>query len=171
MNIEWREINADYIVSSDGQIGSRKGRKLRMLRPDCDKQGYRTAAIYCNGKKSRPKVHQLVAEAFLGPKPTPAHQVNHKNGVKSDNMVGNLEWVTASQNNHHRYDVLGVKALRGGALPQTKLTEADVREIRRRCKAGELYKIIAADHGITLAYVGEIANRKKWAWLDAEAHK
>lgn len=166
MNIEWKEINPNYIVSSDGQVGSRWSGKLKMLKPGRNSNGY-MLVVLCDGSggKRSVTVHILVAEAFLGPRPTPKHQVNHKNGVKIDNRDHNLEWVTYSQNTRHSYDVLGNKAAHGEAHSQVKLTEAEVREIRRRQSEGELQRVIAADHGITPSNVSQIANGKRWSWL------
>lgn len=48
--------------------------------------------IDANGKGHEHAVHILVAEAFLGPAPSPAHRVAHKNGKLTDNAAANLEW-------------------------------------------------------------------------------
>jgi len=60
-------------------------------------------------------VHVLVAETFIGPAPTSAHQVNHKDGNKKNNKVNNLEWVTSSENRKH--------AINNGLCPTTRISD------------------------------------------------
>ena len=64
--------------------------------------GYPNLALRNGGKPKKFKIHRLAAEHFL-PNPYDKPCVNHKNGVRDDNRVVNLEWVTHSENNHHRY--------------------------------------------------------------------
>lgn len=163
----WKEIpGTEYSVSSEGRAASRKFGKWRVMRPTLNGNGYPCVSFYDDGTERVLTVHQLVAEAFLGPRPSPKHQVNHIDGVRNNPRVDNLEWVTQSGNQRHRFDVLKHGNARGESCNLTKLTEADVREIRIRLVAGELQRIIAADYGIYQTNVSHIATRKTWAWLD-----
>lgn len=163
---EWRDIpGTEYSVSSEGRVGSRRYGKWRVLRPRPDGHGYFSVAIYTESGRMEHRIHHLVAEEFLGPRPTPAHQINHKNGIRDDNQAVNLEWVTPSENTRHSFDALGKKAPRGEAHGNAKVTETEVRAIRSRRAAGEPLMVIAADYGIGKANVGHIASRKNWAWL------
>lgn len=160
----WKPIpDTDYAVSNTGKVASMK-KGWRVLKQALASGGYPFVSICSKGTHGC-KVHSLVAEAFLGPRPTAAHQVNHKNGVKVDNHAENLEWVTSQENIRHRFDVLGHVGLRGEKAGGAKVTEVEVREIRKRRAAGERLKDIAADYGIGFANVSSIALGKNWAWL------
>lgn len=163
MNVEWRDINPDYSVSSDGEVGSRRRGKFRVMKPRDNGWGYSAVKICTDSGKRSVLIHRLVAEAFIGPPPTPLHSINHKNGIRADNRVGNLEWVTRSENNHHAYSVLGHKAARGEAHGHVKLTEANVREIRRR--AGEGKTPLGREFGVSPITIYEIVSRRTWTWL------
>ncbi len=166
MDEVWKEIpGTDYSVSDQGRVASRKFGKWRVMPLSPNRKGYLQVALFSSGMQNTRPVHQLVAEAFLGPRPTPKHQVNHKDGIKSNNRDCNLEWVTQSENQRHRFDVLKHHALHGEACGPSKRTEAEVREILRRRAAGETCKAIAADYGMDKSSVSDIARGKTWGWL------
>ena len=72
------------------------------------KRGYYEVGLRKNGIKKYYLVHRLVAQEFI-PNPENKPQINHKNGIKTDNFIENLEWVTNSENILHAYRVLGRK--------------------------------------------------------------
>lgn len=76
-----------------------KGGKLNMW---LDKHGYFRVSIWENGKPYQKTVHRLIAIAFIE-NPLNKPVVNHKNGIKTDNSLSNLEWCTISENTKHSY--------------------------------------------------------------------
>jgi len=106
----WRPIKGyegRYEISEDGQVKSLpkiKGFYIRgelILKTSLDKNGYvRVTLSDENGKSKTKKVHRLVAEAYI-PNPNNLPEVNHCNGIKTDNSVNNLEWTTNVDNIRH----------------------------------------------------------------------
>lgn len=102
----WKDISGFegvYKVSNKGNIKSlsridARGRLLKnkLLKLGKSKGGY-YQVVLCNGFKKKYKVHRLVAMAFI-PNPNNLPQINHKNEVKTDNRVENLEWCTPQYN-------------------------------------------------------------------------
>lgn len=98
-----------YQVSSLGRIKSLRRpevRNDRILKGSIHPEGYNIFKLSRSGSHKSFKGHRLVAKAFI-PNPENKPQVNHKNGLRADNRVENLEWVTNSENVRHGYRVLG----------------------------------------------------------------
>jgi hypothetical protein len=74
----------------------------KILKPKNDK-GYLRIGLCINGRRIFRPVHRLIAMAFI-PNPQNKPTVNHKNGIKTDNRVENLEWATISENTQHSFD-------------------------------------------------------------------
>lgn len=96
----WKHINGyeDYMVSNLGRVKSLKYEKEKILRPGNNGDGYLFVTLYKNTKKKHYLVHLLVAQAFI-PNPDNLPIINHKNEIKTDNSVSNLEWCTYQYNN------------------------------------------------------------------------
>ena len=85
------------IITSDGRTYKFKG---RILKPTKDKDGYLQISIRKDKKEKKIKAHRLIAFAFI-PNPNNLPQINHKNEIKDDNRVENLEWCDNYYNSHY----------------------------------------------------------------------
>ncbi len=100
-----------YDVSSFGEVRSLilwRGTKSRILVKTINKKGYCQTRLNKNGKKYTFCTHQLVGIVFV-PNPLQKGQINHMDGVKTNNKSGNLEWSTPKENTQHSISVLNNK--------------------------------------------------------------
>ena len=133
-------------------------------------------SYYLNGTRSTG--HRMVAETFLPkPKDPNANIVNHKNGIKSDNRVDNLEWVTHKQNVEHAFRTGLIKPLKGEDSSQAKFSNKEIEEICKMLEDDEMNNSeIALKFGFTsdmcsttnkkyrnfLALCNDIRNKRSW---------
>jgi hypothetical protein len=158
-NDYWRGVPGypNYQVSRRGEVRSLKRGKL--LAQVAGKRGYLLVNLYRDGRPKNFLVHRLVATAFIGAIPE-GWQVNHKDGDKHNNDVDNLEIVTAEQNRQHA--VRRGLMRRGEVNAKAKLTEEEVRDVRRRRAAGEKVRHIAGHYDLSERAVYLICRRLTW---------
>ena len=100
-NEKWKDIagyDGMYQVSDLGRVRSLKFGKVRVLRPQKNNNGYLIVGLYKDGKRKGITVHRLVANAFIPNDDESKTQINHRNEIKTDNRVSNIEWCSASYN-------------------------------------------------------------------------
>lgn len=157
-----------YRVDSKGSIYStnyKNSGKFKKITPALDACGYlRTMLKSESGKYKTIKVHRIVALAFFGKS---VLQVNHKDGVKTNNAVSNLEYVTISENIKHAYNNGLIEKKKGSLNGNSKLTEEDVQFIRKQAKEkGRYYgrKELAKKFNVSESQIKDIVTRRRNIW-------
>lgn len=137
------------IVRSTGVIERRKG---KVLAPRNNQNGYLKV---CLGARHETYVHRLVCIAFHGDPPTPAHQADHINAVRSDNRAHNLRWITREEN------LSGRKFARGAAFSHAVLT-AEKAEYILRTRGKKTSAAVARELGVQPGLVRKVRMRLTW---------
>lgn len=91
----------NYSIDINGNVFNTKRNKI--IKTQTDKDGYNFVQVWKCSKPKKLKIHRLIAEYFIG-NPDNKPQVNHINGIKNDNRINNLEWVSASENVRHAFN-------------------------------------------------------------------
>lgn len=107
---QWRPIDGYdgiYEVSDFGRVRSLKFGKVKVMKQGKNRKGYLFVNLHRDGKQKTANVHRLVAQAFIENTDSSKTLINHRNEIKSDNRLSNLEYCTAQYNNtyndlHHR---------------------------------------------------------------------
>lgn len=141
-------------VTKHGQVLYKAG---KVLRPAI-KNGYRFVVLY-DEKRVRKNVfvHQLVARTFLGS--TDGLVINHLDGNRLNNNVGNIEICTQQRNQQHMVEM---HQQYGENMFCAKLTSDQVSEIKRRRRAGEKLRVLAADFGVGMSNISHICTGRNW---------
>lgn len=158
---QWRNVvgyELLYEVSSLGKIrrveGGRANAKVGRILKNLTAKGVEYEYVHLFGydlKSKTKRIHVLVAEAFLGPRPL-NYQVNHIDGNKRNNNYQNLEYLTPHEHMRHTIEVLNLKR---------KFTDNDIDQMRYlREEEKFTYKDIADVFGVDTKTVWNILNGK-----------
>lgn len=171
MQEEWRDVpgyEGLYKVSDQGRVMSMnyRGRQgvSRVITPNIARKGYRQVRLYRGGSVIRVGlVHRLVMLAFVGASDM---QVNHKDGITSNNKLDNLEYCTGSKNVMHAIETLGrYNPKNGKRIHFAKLVESQVVEIKKLLRDGRQKSDIAKTYGVSDRCIRHIANGANWSWV------
>lgn len=170
----WKDIKGyenQYQISNLGNIRalSRKGQRkgIERMKTRISNWGYPIISIWKNNKQKTFAVHRLVAETFIA-NPNNKAEVNHKNGIKTDNRVENLEWVTREENIQHAYNT----GLNPRSLPMPEVVKMPKIIC---CETGDVFNSITeASHkyNVSISHLSSCLNGKDnrktvggWHWL------
>lgn len=167
-NERWRPVvgwEDRYRISSQGRLWLViTGRMATPLKND---RGYLVVTFWRDNKTKTASLHRIMAVAFL-PNPEGKKTVNHKNGIKTDNRLENLEWMTHAEQQRHKVDVLhkGCGATGGG----NKLTAEQVLAIRAerpagRHKGAKTYLALGRKYGVHWRTVWEVVSMRSWRYV------
>lgn len=142
-------LGGRYLLSADGEVyslvsrGALRKSPLRLVPRKCP-AGYLAVALWDGSSYQYPRVHRLVATAFV-PNPQGKPVVNHLNGNKLDNRADNLEWCTASENAQHAYNT-GLKKPPRAMTGKFNALHPRSRPIRQLTLGGELIREFPSIH-------------------------
>ena len=164
MEAIWKQIfyndkETHYAVNQFGAVKNTETDFI--IRPQVNTSGYLEAQIYVDGKPKKIGLHRLVAQAFI-PNPDNKPEVNHIDGIKINNSVDNLEWVTREENIQHSWNIGLRTALRGEDSPTAKITEETAKFICMCLVAGMHPLEIEKTYGISHYISSDIARKKTW---------
>jgi hypothetical protein len=150
-DMEVKGFDKRYFCDKDGNIYSSNYKntgKVKIIKPAKDKKGYlRTMLLAEDGSYKTVKVHRIIALAFIDNE-NDYPQVNHKNGIKTDNRVDNLEWCNNQQNVLHSYKN-GLQVCKNGLDHHRNLSKKiNVEELMSAYKELKQFNLVANKFGV-----------------------
>jgi hypothetical protein len=167
---KWAEISgySRYMVSDSGAIFSKERKVMRLgrmvktgginLSPDTSRDGYSLVCLTDdNNKRKMLRLHRVVLISFCGyPEDKNMTQVNHINGIKSDNTLSNLEWVTPSQNTSHAFRLGLIKKPCGAGNAKKGLSNLQKLEISN---SKESLSVLSKKFGVSIWAIRRIIKK------------
>ena len=142
-------------------------RNEKILKQSLDKDGYLKTALCKDSHAITYFIHRLIALTFLKNDEN-LPQINHKNGIKIQNNVENLEWCNQNHNMQHAFNtkLVDVRKLQGENHWSHILNDNDILEIRKLYSMGNMnQREIGNKYGIDQSHVSYIVNRKLWGHI------
>jgi hypothetical protein len=168
MKEQWKQITnfPDYAISNRGRVkrltDNGKNWKAGRLVAIIWSGKYPTVNLWKEGKHYGGYIHKLIAQAFI-PNPHNKPKVNHKNGVKTDFRLRNLEWATKSEDVLHAFSTGLSIPTKGSRHGRARLTTQQVTRIRSAYATGKFTQVVLAKkYSVGQTTIADIVLRKIW---------
>lgn len=169
---EVKDYEGIYFVSNLGNVksvdhyinnkhSSKSLKKGRVLKKFESVKGYLQTSLSKETKRFNTGIHRVVAIAFI-PNPENKPQVNHINGIKTDNRVENLEWCTNKENQIHAVKTGLCNPNYGDKHHNSKLTNEDAKNARVLFKTGVSNIELSKNYNISATAMSNILKNKTY---------
>ena len=162
----WKAIEGfegEYSISTTGKVASNKSNLI--LKSRKDRYGYLLVTLWFKGKAYTKKIHRLVAIAFID-NPNNLETVNHIDGIKTNNNLDNLEWLSIADNHRHGFytglHTVGENRIAGKA---PKLNNETVLQIKQLIKEGHGNTSIGKKFKVSCGCIYSIRIGKSWSHI------
>lgn len=179
LNVEYRIVKdfPAYRVGTDGTVWTRWersggrpglrsgsfcviGKKWRVLSPYINPDGYAVVSLCRNRQSYIHYVHRIVLESFVGPCPTGMQACHFPDRMRSNNSIANLRWGTWYDN--YNDSVVHGTSPKGSRNGMSKISDDNVRVLRKRNAAGESTRSLAKEFGVSQSTVSHAICGRLW---------